>query len=153
MVFRNLGRPVQTIATKEEPVNPRDEQNTTDIITKESPRSMEETVSRLTELLDARGLKLFSIIDQAAEASDVGLKLRPTTLVLFGSPAAGTPVMVASPLSALDLPLKILVWVDNQQTKVSYVSPSALAARYELDSDLADNLAGIDPLTDALVTG
>ena len=81
----------------------------------------------------------------------MGLELRETTLVLFGSPAAGTPVMVASPLSALDLPLKILVWADGPETKVSYVSPQALASRYRLAPELAGNLAAINALTDALV--
>jgi len=91
------------------------------------------------------------VIDQSAEASQVGMQLRETTLVLFGNPAAGTPVMVAAPLSALDLPLKVLVWADGGQTKVSYYGPAALAARYGLSPDLAAKLAGIDPLTDALI--
>jgi uncharacterized protein (DUF302 family) len=72
-------------------------------------------------------------------------------LVLFGSPAAGTPVMDAAPLAALDLPLKVLVWDDGGQTKVTYTAPEALAARYGLSAELAARLAGIGPLTDALV--
>jgi uncharacterized protein (DUF302 family) len=123
----------------------------TEITTKVSPRSVTETVSRLTGILAAKGLKVFAVIDQSAEASDVGLRLRETTLVLFGSPAAGTPVMVAAPPAALDLPLKVLIWADNGQTKVSYYGPKALAARYQLGDDLAAKLAAIDPLTDALV--
>ena len=79
------------------------------------------------------------------------LDLRETTLVLFGSPAAGTPVMAAAPLAALDLPLKVLIWNDAGQTKVSYTSPRELATRYDLSDDLAGRLAGIGPLTDALV--
>jgi uncharacterized protein (DUF302 family) len=122
-----------------------------DVVTKLSRRSVAETVSRLTDLLAARGLKLFAVIDQSAEANQVGLRLRETTLVLFGSPAAGTPVMVASPLAALDLPLKVLVWSDAGQTRVTYYAPAALAARHRLGADLAARLAGIDPLTDALV--
>ena len=121
------------------------------ITTKTSPRSTNETVARLTDLIDARGMKLFGVIDQAEEARKVGLQLRPTTLVIFGNPAAGTAVMDAVPLSALDLPLKILVWADGDQTKVSYPAPPTLAARYQLGPDLAQKLAGIDPLTDALV--
>jgi uncharacterized protein (DUF302 family) len=70
--------------------------------------------------------------------------------VIFGNPAGGTPVMDAVPLAALDLPLKVLIWDDGGQTKVSYFTPAALAARYELPPDLASNLAGVDPLTDAL---
>jgi uncharacterized protein (DUF302 family) len=123
-----------------------------DVVTKQSPRSVAETVARLTEILSTRGIKLFAVIDQRAEAHQVGLELRETTLVIFGSPIQGTPVMVAAPLAALDLPLKVVVWADDAQTKVSYLAPRALAARYQLSADLARNLAGIDALTDALVT-
>ncbi len=122
-----------------------------EIISKVSPRSVAETVSRLIELIGAKGLKLFAVIDQRAEALDVGLELRETRLVIFGSPLQGTPVMEAEPLSALDLPLKVLVWDDEGQTRVAYYSPKALAIRYQLDSAMAGKLVGINPLTDALV--
>jgi uncharacterized protein (DUF302 family) len=125
--------------------------NATQITTKVSPRSVAETVSRLTGLLAAKGVKVFAVIDQTAEASQVGLQLRETTLVVFGNPAAGTPVMAAAPLAALDLPLKVLIWDDAGQTKVAYYGPAALAARYDLNADLTAKLAVIDPLTDALV--
>ena len=128
-----------------------DNQEQTGITSKPSPRSVAETVSRLVEMVGARGMKVFAVIDQAAEARSVGQSLRETILVVFGSPAAGTPVMVASPLSALDLPLKVLVWDDAGQTTVTYYSPGSLAERHHLSADLARNLAGIDPLTDALV--
>ncbi len=121
------------------------------IVTKLSPRPVADTVARLTELVHAKGLTLFAVIDQRAEARAAGLELRETTLVVFGSPAAGTPVMAAVPLAALDLPLKVLVWDDDGRTQVSYTAPAALAARYGLSADLALNLAGIDALTDALV--
>jgi uncharacterized protein (DUF302 family) len=124
----------------------------TDVITKLSHLSVTETVARLTGMIGAKGMKLFAVIDQAAEARLAGLSLRETVLVIFGSPAAGTPVMAASPLSALDLPLKVLVWSDDGQTKVSYYASAALAARHHLGSELAGNLAGINGLTDALVT-
>ena len=81
----------------------------TDVVTKLSPRSVTDTVSKLTGMINAKGMKLFAVIDQSAEARQVGLSLRETTLVTFGSPAAGTPVMAAAPLAALDLPLKVLV--------------------------------------------
>jgi uncharacterized protein (DUF302 family) len=110
-----------------------------------------DTVARLTELVAAKGMTLFGVIDQRAAARQAGLDLRETTLVMFGSPVAGTPVMDARPLVALDLPLKVLVWADGAETKVSYLSPSSLATRYDLDPQLAGNLAGIEPLTDALV--
>src|SRR5215470_16093422 len=125
----------------------------TQVTTKVSPRSVAATVSRLTGILSAKGMKVFAVIDQSAEASGAGLKLRETTLVIFGNPAAGTPVMDAAPLSALDLPLKVLIWDDGGQTKVSYYAPAALAARHDLPPELAGNLAGINALTDALVTG
>ena len=123
----------------------------TGIVTKLSPRSVTDTVSLLTEMVGAKGMKLFAVIDQSAEARQAGLRLRETLLVIFGSPVGGTPVMVASPLAALDLPLKVLVWADGTQTKVSYYAPGALAIRHHLSTDLAGNLAGIDALTDALV--
>ena len=123
----------------------------TDVVTKLSPLTVADTTSKLTGMIAAKGMKLFGVIDQAAEAREVGLALRETILVMFGSPAAGTPVMVASPLSALDLPLKVLIWSDEGQTKVSYYAPAALAARYHLGPELAGNLAGINGLTDALV--
>jgi uncharacterized protein (DUF302 family) len=126
-------------------------ENEPGVVTKLSPRSVADTVARLTDLLAAKNQKLFAVIDQRAEAQQVGLDLRDTTLMIFGSPAAGTPVMDAVPLSALDLPLKVLIWADGEQAKVSYYSPAALAARHHLPADLAARLAGIDPLTDALV--
>jgi uncharacterized protein (DUF302 family) len=121
------------------------------VVTKLSDRSVADTAAKLTGLIDAKGMRLFALIDQREEAQRAGLDLRETILVIFGSPAAGTPVMVASPLAALDLPLKVLVWDDNGQTKVSYYAPDALAARHHLSPELAPNLAGINALTDALV--
>ncbi len=123
----------------------------TQVTTKVSPRSVTDTVSRLTGILSAKGMKVFAVIDQSEEARGAGLTLRDTTLVIFGNPAAGTPVMDAAPLSALDLPLKVLIWADGSQTNVTYYSPAAIAARYGLSDELAAKLAGIDPLTDALV--
>ena len=122
----------------------------TQVTTKVSPRSVSATVSRLTGILSAKGMKVFAVIDQSEEARTAGRKLRDTTLVIFGNPAAGTPVMDAAPLAALDLPLKVLIWADGSRTNVTYYSPAAIAARYGLTGELAKNLAGIDPLTDAL---
>jgi uncharacterized protein (DUF302 family) len=124
---------------------------TVGITTKLSPRTVSDTVARLQALLAAKEMRLFAVIDQREEARRVGLELRETQLVLFGAPQAGTPVMEAKPLAALDLPLKILVWDDDGQTKVTYTDPAALAKRYGLDSELAARLAGIDDLSDALV--
>ena len=122
------------------------------VVTKLSPRSVADTTTRMTDILAAKGVKLFTVIDQSAEARQVGLHLRDTTLVIFGNPQAGTPVMAASPMAALDLPLKVLVWDDGGQTKVSYYAPAELAARHGLGPDLEKNLAAIDSLNDALVT-
>ena len=122
------------------------------IVTKLSPRSVPETVTRLTDMLAAKGITVFAVIDQTAAARAVGLELRATTLVIFGNPAGGTPVMAAVPLAAIDLPLKVLVWDDAGQAKVSYYAPATLAARHHLGPDLAAKLAVVDPLTDALVT-
>jgi uncharacterized protein (DUF302 family) len=123
----------------------------TQITSKVSPLPVADTVTRLTGLLSAKGMRIFAVIDQSAAASDAGLRLRATTLVIFGNPAGGTPVMEAAPLAALDLPLKALIWDDAGQTRVTYYDPAAIAARYGLSQELAVNLAGIDPLTDALV--
>jgi uncharacterized protein (DUF302 family) len=121
------------------------------VVTKFSPLSVSETVARFTDLLGAKGVRVFAVIDQAAAARQVGLELRETTLVLFGSPKAGTPVMVAAPLAAIDLPLRVVVWADGDQTKVSYLATHVLASRYHLAPELSANLAAIDGLTDALV--
>jgi uncharacterized protein (DUF302 family) len=122
-----------------------------DVVTKLSRESVAGTVAKLTGMISAKGIRLFAVIDQAAEARRAGLTLRETTLVIFGSPQAGTPVMAASPLAALDLPLKVLIWADEGQTKVCYYAPAALAASHHLTADLAANLSGINALTDALV--
>ena len=123
----------------------------TQTTTKLSPRSVADTVARLTSILSAKGVRLFDVIDQSEQARNAGLELRETTLVIFGSPVAGTPVMVAAPLAALDLPLKVLIWNDDGQTKVSYYAPAAIAARYGLSAELAAKLAAVDPITDELV--
>jgi len=124
------------------------------VVTKSSPRPVGDTVARFLDLLASKGQKVFDVIDQRAEARAVGLDLRETTLVIFGNPAAGTGVMEAAPLAALDLPLKILVWSDAEGvTQVSYTDPSVLAARYNLGTDLVAPLAGVHGLTDALVAG
>jgi uncharacterized protein (DUF302 family) len=121
------------------------------VVTKPSPRSVAETVARLSALAADKGLRVFAVIDHSGAAEAVGLQLRDTKVVIFGSPLAGTPVMVAAPLAALDLPLKALVWDDEGQTRVSYTAPAALASRYGLNDELAAGLAGIVPLTDAAV--
>jgi uncharacterized protein (DUF302 family) len=121
------------------------------VITKRSPRSVEDTVACFEEIAAARGVKVFAVIDHSGEAARVGLQLRDTKVIIFGNPQAGTPAMQAHPLVALDLPLKILVYADGDATTVAYTGPDELAARYGLEPELAARLAAIDALTDALV--
>lgn len=121
------------------------------VVTKLSPWSVGETVERLSAIVAAKGMKRFTVIDHSGEAAAAQLALRDTKLVIFGSPQAGTPVMQAAPLAALDLPLKVLVWRDEHQTKLSYTAPSELAARYQLSDELADRLAGIGAITDQVI--
>jgi uncharacterized protein (DUF302 family) len=120
------------------------------VVTKETARSVADTVRLLSDTVTAKGMKVFAVIDHSGEAAAHGLALRDTKVVLFGSPEAGTPVMASTPLAALDLPLKVLIWADEATTKVCYTAPAALAARYGLADDLARRLAGIDALTDVI---
>ena len=120
--------------------------------TKTSPRSVEETVDRLTQLIASRDLTLFAVVDHSGAAAEAGLAMPDTKLVVFGSPAAGTPVMLAAPLAALDLPLKVLVWEDGEgAVRVSYNSPTYLAARHHLTADLRARLEGIEAITNATI--
>jgi uncharacterized protein (DUF302 family) len=117
------------------------------IVTRPSPYSVDVTVDRIEEALRSRGLMLFALVDHSGEAARVGLTLRPTKLLIFGSPTAGTPLMVASPRLALDLPLKALVWQDDAgRVFVSYNSTAYLAARHHLPGALLPNIAGIEAL-------
>lgn len=121
------------------------------LVTKLSPFSVSDTVARLSALIAERGITLFGVIDHSGEAHARGLELRDTKVVIFGNPEAGTPVMQAAPLAALDLPLKVLVWADGEQTKLTYAPPAMLAARYGLSPELADRLRAVDALTDAVI--
>jgi len=123
------------------------------LVTKVSPFSVADTLARLSALVAEKGLTLFGVIDHSGEAHARGLELRDTKVIMFGSPEAGTPVMQARPLAALDLPLKVLVWADGDQTKLTYTAPAALAARHDIPDELAARLAGIDALTDAALAG
>lgn len=127
--------------------------DTDQIVTKDSPWSVDDTVARLSDLVGGKGNKVFAVIDHSGEAAAAGLRLRDTKVVIFGNPVVGTPAMEAAPLLALDLPLKVLVWADGDQTKLSYTAPAALAARYGLRPELAAPLAGIDAATDAVIGG
>lgn len=103
-----------------------------DITTRASRHSFGETVVRLTKAIADNGNTLFADIDQSAAASGVGMRLRPTRLLIFGNPKGGTPLMEAFPLSALDLPLKIVVWEENGTTMLAYYDGATIAARYNV---------------------
>src|SRR6202789_296642 len=112
-----------------------------------SPRSVEETVQRLKSVIAQQGLQLFSLVDHSGEAEKVGLKMRPTQLLIFGSPKGGTPLMVAAPRLAIDLPLKALAWRDEKgQVWLSYNSPEYLQQRHGFPTDLLKNIAGVSAL-------
>jgi uncharacterized protein (DUF302 family) len=121
------------------------------VVTKLSPWSMADTLARLSAVLAARGMETFAVIDHSGKARDVGLDLRDTKLVIFGSPSATTPMIEAAPLAALDLPLRVVVWENGYQTLVSYPAPAAVARRDGLDGDLANALASIDALVSAVI--
>ena len=121
------------------------------VVTKTSPWSMADTVARLSAVVSARGLKVFAVIDHGDEARQVGLDLRDTKLFIVGNPRDTTPLIDAQPLAALDLPLRVVVWEDGYQTKVSYPSPAEVARRYGLDRDLIAALETIDAWTTTVV--
>ena len=109
--------------------------------------SVEKTVQKLEELLQAKGVHLFALVDHSGEAEKVGLTMKPTKLLIFGSPKAGTPLMLAAPHIAIDLPLKILVWEDaDGKTWVSYNSLAYLQARHGLQPELLQNIAVVESL-------
>lgn len=117
-----------------------------------SPYSVPETLKRLESLLLAKNLTVFARIDHSGEAEKVGLKMRPTQLLIFGSPKAGTPVMVASPSGAIDLPLKALAWEDAEgQVWLSYNSPDYLKQRHAIPNELVKNIAGVGALLEKAV--
>ena len=122
-----------------------------EVITKSSPYSVAETVARFNDVVAAKDMKVFAVINHSDEAHHAGLDLPETKVIIFGNPEAGTPVMEAAPLMALKLPLKVLIWEDEGRTRVSYTTPAALAERYGLSPDLARVLDGIEPLTDAVI--
>jgi uncharacterized protein (DUF302 family) len=112
-----------------------------------SPYSVPETLKRVESTLEEKGLTILCRIDHSGEAEKVGLKMHPTQLILFGSPRGGTPVMVASPTIAIDLPLKVLVWEDEGgKVWVSYNSPEYLQQRHNVPADLIKNIGGAGPL-------
>ena len=116
-------------------------------ISKLSPHSVPETIQRLSALLKSKGVAIFALIDHSGEAEKAGLKMRPTQLLIFGNPKGGTPLMLAAPSTAIDLPLKALVWEDaGGKVWLSYNSPDYLQQRHGFPADLEKNIAAIEPL-------
>jgi uncharacterized protein (DUF302 family) len=112
-----------------------------------SPHSVPETVERLESILRSKNLAIFARIDHSAEAAKVGLTMRPSQLILFGSPKSGTPLMVASPTLAIDLPLKALVWEDSEgKIWLTHNSPEYLKRRHQIPHDLLKNISGAGAL-------
>ena len=115
-----------------------------------SHHSVDETVDKLKAILKSKGVTLFALIDHSGEAEKVGMKMPPTKLLIFGNPKAGTPLMLASPSAAIDLPLKILVAEDAQgKVWISYNSPEYLQERHGLPDNLLQNMAVVQSLATA----
>ena len=124
--------------------------NDSGIMTVLSRHSVAETVEKLKGILSAKGVTLFAVVDHSGEAAKAGISMPDTKLLIFGSPMAGTPVMIAAPSIAIDLPLKILVAVDSAgKVSVSYKSAKYLAERHSVPADLIKNLAVIEALANA----
>jgi uncharacterized protein (DUF302 family) len=120
------------------------------IIDRPSNHSVDQTVDRLEKILQSKGVTLFALVDHSGEAEKVGMKMRPTKLLIFGSPKAGTPLMLTAPSIAIDLPLKILVWEDGQgKVWISYNSSEYLEDRHGLPPELLPNIAVVQALAAA----
>jgi uncharacterized protein (DUF302 family) len=119
-----------------------------------SPYTVQETLKRLEDLIVARGLRLFARIDHSGEAEKAGLKMNPAQVLIFGSPVAGTPIMVAAPTSAIDLPLKVLVWgSDDGAVQVTYNNPEYMGRRHRIPSNLLKNIMGMSALVEKALAG
>ena len=117
------------------------------IVDKASNHSVDETVEKLKNILQSKGVTLFALVDHSGEAEKVGMKMPPTKLLIFGNPKGGTPLMLAAPSIAIDLPLKILVWQDTAgKVWVSYNSPEYLKQRHGLPAELLQNIAIVETL-------
>jgi len=117
------------------------------IISIPSQASVDQTVEALTKTLATKNITLFALVDHSGEAAKIGMTMPPTKLLIFGSPRAGTPIMLAAPTAALDLPLKILVHEDNDgKVWITYNAPSYLQHRHAIPNELLPNIAVIEPL-------
>lgn len=148
LIFANPN-PIVHASAKEEVImaTSMTSQSDNGIVRLQSHHSVDETVAKLEGILQMKGVKLFTVVDHSGEAASAGLQMPNTKLLIFGNPKAGTPLMLASPSVALDLPLKILVAEDaSGKTWISYNAPSYLQARYGLPADLLPNIAVIQTL-------
>lgn len=117
------------------------------IVNKLSSHTVDQTVSRLEDLLRSRGVTLFALVDHSGEAEKAGMKMRPTKLLICGNPRSGTPLMVAAPSVAIDLPFKVLVWEDSGgKVWVSYNAPDYLKERHGVPESLLGNISGLELL-------
>ena len=117
------------------------------VVTIPSRHSVEQTVEKVQETLRAKGIRLVALVDHSGEAERAGMQMRPTKLLIFGNPSAGTPLMVAAPTVAIDLPLKLLVSEDaNGKVWISFNSPAYLQSRHRLPQDLVQNIAVVEVL-------
>lgn len=124
------------------------------VITKLSTRSVSETVDRLKGFIADRGFTLFRVIDHSGTAQAVGVQMPDSKLVMFGNPTKGAAVMVAAPLAALDLPLKVLVWDDgNGVVSVSYNAPRFMAERLDIEGALRAPFEAVESIVDAAIAG
>ena len=120
------------------------------IVTLQGHQPVDATVRKLRALVETKGVRIFAEVDHAREAAGAGMLMNPATLLIFGNPKAGTPLMVAAPTTAIDLPLKILIWEDaGGKVWVSYNSTEYLLARHGVPGDLDKNIAVIDALASA----
>ena len=124
------------------------------IVTLQGKGTVDQVVKKLEDLLQAKGVRLFAVVDHSGEASRVGLRMNPTKLMIFGDPRAGTPIMIASPTAALDLPLKILVSEDDEGlVRISYNSAEYLQIRHDFPRELMRNIAAADVLAKTVAAG
>jgi uncharacterized protein (DUF302 family) len=128
------------------------EPGTSGLVSRESPYPVPETVGRIESALGAKGVKVFARIDHSGEAKAAGLELRPTEVLIFGNPKAGTPLMQAAPTIAIDLPLKVLVWQDDQgQVHVAWNGPDYLTQRHGLPAEAGKPLAAVVGLIESAI--
>jgi uncharacterized protein (DUF302 family) len=140
-------RDAVAVATRRSAIDNKRVNKSEGIVNKPSNHSVDETVDRLKNILQAKDVALFALVDHSGEAEKVGMKMPPTKLLIFGSPKAGTPLMLAAPSIALDLPLKILVSEDAQgKVWISHNSPEYLRERHDLPENLMPNIAVVEAL-------